>query len=287
MKSIQNKYLILILSCILVTSITVLGIGEIVVHSVIKNDSEVILKLQCEEKSLEIDHVLRGISQSVDQIASYAQEEMQNSQDFWTSETRLDDYMQRVRDVAVGVAENTDSAVSVYFRFNEELEIPTAGMFMTRETPDGTFTDHELTDISKYAKDDLEHVGWYYIPMETGKAVWMDPYVNRNIGVYMISYIVPIIEGDQIIALVGMDIGVELLYQAVAQVKVYDTGYAFLWGENGDLLYHKNYPEGMDASEFSEEVMELKELSDEALESDTQMYYQWEGCLSGLSRRNW
>ena len=55
-------------------------------------------------------------------------------------------------------------------------------------------------------RDDTEHVGWYYIPVKNGKATWMDPYLNSNVNVYMISYVVPIMIDNEAIGVVGMDI---------------------------------------------------------------------------------
>lgn len=58
-----------------------------------------------------------------------------------------------------------------------------------------------------YDPDDLEHVGWYYIPVKNGAPMWMDPYLNENINIYMISYIVPLFAEDGTsIGIVGMDI---------------------------------------------------------------------------------
>ena len=50
--------------------------------------------------------------------------------------------------------------------------------------------NNKITDISMYDKNDEEHVGWYYIPVENGKETWINPYFNKNMGVEMISYVI-------------------------------------------------------------------------------------------------
>ena len=57
----------------------------------------------------------------------------------------------------------------------------------TRDNSSGEFTKIEPTDFTMYEPDDLEHVGWYYIPVNNGKPTWMEPYLNSNINVYMVS----------------------------------------------------------------------------------------------------
>jgi len=71
---------------------------------------------------------------------------------------------------------------------------------------DAEFKSLTPTDFSSYDKDDLEHVGWYYIPVNNGKPTWMEPYLNSNINVYMISYVVPIVIDNVKVGIVGMDI---------------------------------------------------------------------------------
>lgn len=58
-----------------------------------------------------------------------------------------------------------------------------------------------------YDESDVEHVGWYYLPVQAKEAIWMSPYMNENINIYMISYVVPLFAEDGTsIGIVGMDI---------------------------------------------------------------------------------
>ena len=56
----------------------------------------------------------------------------------------------------------------------------------------------------------------------------MDPYLNSNINVYMVSYVVPIFKDGKSIGIVGMDIDFNKIQGIVENTKVYDSGYAFL-----------------------------------------------------------
>ena len=83
----------------------------------------------------------------------------------------------------------------------------------------------DLTDISQYDSDDMEHVGWYYQPIANGKETWINPYYNQNMDEEIISYVIPIIIDGNVIGIVGMDISTTLLYDHTKEVRVYENGY--------------------------------------------------------------
>ena len=71
--------------------------------------------------------------------------------------------------------------------------------------------------------------------------MWMEPYLNENINVYMISYVVPLYASNGTsIGIVGMDIDFSTLTDEVDGISIYDTGYAFLTNADGVLMHHKD-----------------------------------------------
>ena len=80
--------------------------------------------------------------------------------------------------------------MAFYYRINPELRDSVSGFFFTGY--DGNFSKVPNTNLNEFNEDDIEHVGWYYIPKNNGKATWLMPYKNLNVDIYMISYVVPI-----------------------------------------------------------------------------------------------
>jgi hypothetical protein len=66
----------------------------------------------------------------------------------------------------------------------------------------------------------------------------MEPYYNKNIDIYMTSYVVPLYKEEELIGIVGMDIDFSLIDDQVREIKAFDTGYAFLLSSEGDLYSH-------------------------------------------------
>lgn len=254
MKSIRTKMLCLLLGTVLIASILIGGIGVYTTGKVVRADSEQMMNTLCTEKVQGINMLLWDIEQSVNTVYHYADAQLTDVEKLWKDKDERNDYIEKVGAVLQNAAENTSCAIAVYFRLNPEYTAPTEGMFLAREEDDGPFLDQPMTDLSKYPPDDFEHVGWYYVPMERGTATWLEPYENYILGIKMISYIIPFYKDGVAIGIIGMDIDMKLLQENVSDISIYDTGYAFLTDAKGDIVYHKDYPEGTSKEELKEEL---------------------------------
>ena len=127
----------------------------------------------------------------------------------------------------------------MYFRLNPEVTGEgTSGFFWSRNEVNAPLTQQKITDLFAYDADDVEHVGWYYIPVQSGKAIWMEPYYNKNIDVEMISYVIPFYKGDKLVGVVGMDIDFSLFVNLAQQIQLYDTGRAQLVCLSNRTIYY-------------------------------------------------
>ena len=146
---------------------------------------------------------------------------------------------------------HTNGAVTAYLRYNPDYSNPTSGVFAQRQSVDSELQCLTPTDFSMYDESDVEHVGWYYLPVQAKKAIWMSPYMNENINIYMISYVVPLFAEDGTsIGIVGMDIDFSQITDLVDETKVYQSGYAFLTDASAAVMYHKNADEGTKLSDL-------------------------------------
>ena len=148
-------------------------------------------------------------------------------------------------------ANHTNGAVTAYLRYNPDYSNPTSGVFAQRQSVDSELQCLTPTDFSMYDESDVEHVGWYYLPVQAKEAIWMSPYMNENINIYMISYVVPLFAEDGTsIGIVGMDIDFSQITDLVDETKVYQSGYAFLTDASAAVMYHKNADEGTKLSDL-------------------------------------
>ena len=244
MRSIQTK-LILVISAILIVVVgSFLITSTVRTNAMLDNDSEQILLSAADYHANIIDDNFRSTEQSVGAIYNYALKRAQTYSSFFQDEAERDDYTYDISELGKSIAENTRGAMAVYLRYNPVDFGATSGFWYTINLSDSSWQPSVPTDMSLYSRDDLEHVGWYYIPVEAGIPMWMDPYFNANLGVDMISYIIPYYYEGYTVGIIGMDISMDLLKEAVSAVTVYESGRAFLITPEGDIIYHKDFPKG-------------------------------------------
>lgn len=257
MKSIQTKFITLILSCILLCSTVIGGAGIINAEKVVDKDTAQLMNYSCSEMASELDALLSRIEQSVKTLTDFTNEHLESVERLKNDETYLQDFTKQLESVAVNAANNTEGAVAVYVRYNPDFAPPTSGLLWSKTDLNGSFQQLVPTDFSKYSATDIEHVGWYYIPVKNGKASWLAPYSNENLNIHMISYVIPIYKANETIGVVGMDIDFTMIEDLVNNVRIYDNGYAFLTDENGYVMCHKTYPFGSQMSSVDKSLMPL------------------------------
>ncbi|MGN0552146.1 MAG: diguanylate cyclase [Oscillospiraceae bacterium] len=248
-RSIKTKIIsVVVLSFLCLTALlVVVSIWNI--SNVLDEDSSEIMELKCSESAQEISESLRNIEQSVNTMSSLSGSLLGDVDELFENNDRFEYYLGMMKEIGKNTIENTNGALAVYLRFNPDIK-DNAGFFLVKDSKIDEIVDTELTDIKAFDKDDLEHVGWYYIPIEAHQPVWMDPYYNQNIGYDMISYIIPMYHNGEPIGIIGMDIDVELIRDLCAEVKVYESGDAFMLDSNGNIVYGRGFPYGQQYLEF-------------------------------------
>lgn len=242
MKTLTAKIIALVTATALILSllIGVLSIGTS--RSITDRQSRENLLLMANEKARNIDIMLYAIEQSVDSLSELTLSTITDFSLFKSSDDYVDECTAALETAAITLAQNTQGARTIYVRYNPEIAYPTSGLFIVGEGND--FETTVPTDFSMYEPDDLAHVGWYYIPVNAGAPIWMDPYLNENIDVYMISYVVPIYINGESVGIVGMDIDFSVVEDIVNSIEVYNSGYAYLTNSSDDLLVHRKYSTG-------------------------------------------
>lgn len=217
------------------------------------------------------------MEQSVDTLSDIAMDQLDFSQ-FQNNDPYVTKYTDGLLNNFYKFSEHTDGAICSYIRYNPDFTNPTSGIFLTRPDTKSEFDSVVPTDFSMYEKDDLAHVGWYYIPVENKAPIWMDPYLNENINVYMISYVVPLYENGTSVGILGMDIDFSQITDYADKATVFETGYAFILNSEGNVLYHKDLEVGTDLSEYNEgELAAIKNFVTNSENRGSTLEYSYNG----------
>jgi len=234
--SIRTKIMHAIILCS-VTAVLVVGLISIYASSnILKKYSSDSAQLLAESNAKTLNETIGKIETSVNGLAISVLSMLDSVEKFQSSPAYVHDFQESLRTIAEQFGQNTDGAMSFYVRFNPEYTEPTSGLFYADTDGDGTIEPLVPTDFSKYDATDVEHVGWYYSPIQAQRPVWLDPYRNENIGVDMISYVVPLFKDGQTIGVVGMDIDFKLFTDIVNGIKPYEHSYGSLLNANQGFL---------------------------------------------------
>ncbi len=277
MKSIKIKIIIGIILCSLLTAaiISILVIAN--TTKVTRKDAIDAMNYRATAVTNDLDKKIECVEQSVNTLATIAMARMSTNR-FMKDPNYADSFTSWIVDDVNRFAEATEGAITCYVRYNPEYTNPVSGIFLTRDSLSDPFDSVTPTDFSMYDPSDLEHVGWYYLPVQNGAPLWMDPYLNSNINVYMISYVVPLYAEDGTsIGIVGMDIAFSELTNMVDDIKLYDSGYAFLTNGEGVILHHKSMENGTDLSTKDSSLSGFKSFLASSATSDTSLTYKLGG----------
>ena len=285
MKSIQTKFIIIILAGILLSSMIIGGAGVYSAQKVVNQDSEMIMNLLCSEKAKELDNFFGRVEQSVDIMASYAIDSLESPQKLQDEEYR-EQYNAEMQRLCVEIASYTEGALSVYMRYTPELSTDTAGFFWGTDSNGGEYEEFAVTDLSMYDPSDFERVGWYYVPIENGKPTWLEPYLNRNINQYIISYVIPMYQDDTLIGIVGIDIDFNMIIEQINKINPYRTGYAFLTDMNGTIMYHRELERGTDLQDAADDLIGIADELQKGDYSEELIAYRYKGKDMRLVHHN-
>ena len=237
MKSLQSKFLTIIVSGLFVMMLVVALIGLLTTNKILHDNADEMLDTKCQMEAQSIDGVLSGIKSSVKIIEKKTTSELMSASDLKDPDY-LKSFSKMMRASFENVAENTNGVCAYYLRFEPSLTNPTAGFFVSLDDV-GRFTDREPTPITDdpLRVEDVQHTKWFYEPYKAGKALWMAPYYHARTDDLMISYVAPIYKGESFIGVAGMDIYFSSLTSVVDEIEVFDNGYAYLTYADGNTVY--------------------------------------------------
>ncbi len=284
MRSIRARILAAVIVCTLLTSLICGGVSIINSRKTVYQDSQKEMQYACTNQAELLNAQMSRVEQSVNTAYNVALQQLTDVQAFKTDKAYVDAFNVIMDQMLYEIGGNTEGALTAYIRYNPEFTEPDSGVFWSRSSDAENFEALVPTDFSMYSPDDLEHVGWYYIPVKNGKPTWMDPYLNSNINVYMVSYVIPIVIDGESIGIIGMDIAFDKFTSTVENATVFETGSAFLADANGNIAYHKTIEAGTAVSQVDESGVMAGALADPSKEG-LPVNYTYQGELKDMCYR--
>lgn len=256
--SLKSKILLLIFVCTEIITIATAMVAFQTISNVLNKDIAQKMNYHCKTIALETDQRFLHIEDTVNNVSALVKDRISSPEAFKNEQYRKS-AVADINSFFRAIALNTIGIVSFYASFDPNLIGETDGFFYTMNKK-GLLEDTPLTDIRQYDKDDIEHVGWFYIPVQHERGIWMDPYLNKNVDRQMFSYVVPIFKSGTLIGIVGMDVDFKVLVESIERLTKTNNRYAFLKNAAGTVHYNLDYFDGTIRGDESIKILTNKEI---------------------------
>ena len=231
-KSIRTKFNLLTLCGIIIAVTASAVIGIVAIKRTGDEYAEQSLRLLCETGEKNLDYYFNSVEQSVTNVQAYVEADLTS-----LDEKELEAHLKRVRGFFQRTMSATNGALTYYYRIDPQASENVKGFWYTNLDGAG-FTEHEVTDITLYDTDDTSELVWFTVPKNTGKPIWLPPYVTDNLDVRVVSYNVPVYLEKKFVGVIGIEIDCTTMRNQVDNIRLYEQGYAFITDDSGNIVYH-------------------------------------------------
>ena len=261
--SIRVKLTAFTVGVILAAALCIVSVCYALFQGETDRKSVEVMRLIGQDTQNKLDEFFVSIEQSVTMVANEAMDSMDSmimvecgaagtyaahNERTKQQQDRLDDYLTRycskICETFGGVASHTLGSITYYYCINPEVSSSVHGFFYSRVGKAG-FVEQEPIDASLLDPDDSAHTAWYYTAVERGRPSWVGPFKADLLNEMEIcSYLVPIYSAGTLVGILGMDIPQDTLFDQVAAIRVYKTGFASLCDMEGRIYYHPELEPG-------------------------------------------
>ena len=105
MKTIRTKVVALVVICTIVSTLICGGLSLVGIMGVSNEDASQIMSMECKNNAEEINTTLSRVEQSVDTLASLAEQSLTDLEEFQTDPEYVEEYTEQIRPVALQFAE--------------------------------------------------------------------------------------------------------------------------------------------------------------------------------------
>ncbi|GAA0740420.1 methyl-accepting chemotaxis protein [Clostridium oceanicum] len=272
MKKISTKIVLSIISCTIVISILVGGLTLYGNRKILKEECENRILNMTEAKASTLDNTyikVESIAEDLEKssIALFDENKVKKDKKY------IDEYTKSLDPVIKNIISSKDKGMGAYVLVNPNFAYTEKASIVNYEdvNHNGKFEkleyDYKKADFKEENKDNK----WYFDLLKKRNGFWDKPHKDHN-GRIKISYQKPIYKGEILIGIVGVDMDFDQYKKMINNIKIYDTGYAFLLDDNSQFVVNKNHKMNEKLKDYNKDVYDkisskLKENSLGSFES--------------------
>ncbi|MDY5910723.1 MAG: methyl-accepting chemotaxis protein [Inconstantimicrobium porci] len=241
MKKIAHKIMLgIVLSC-LFTAVVLTSVINVINKQTIKTESESLMMQTAVNKAQVINEELSTTESYVNSLTMLIASTLK-AEDIEKNNDYAKTYLNTIKPYLEETINSEKQFLGVAVIINPELTQEADMMIFEKDTAGSV---KAITD--KFTKQDFvdgsPDMTWYYNPVNKKAAVWSDPHTDKSSDSIRMAYTRPIYSGNTLIGVVAIDLFFNDYKDMINNIKMYDTGYAFLVNNAGNYLVDKKYTE--------------------------------------------
>lgn len=237
MKSIQSKFLALIISGMLILAIAISAVSIVYISKILGDDSDIITESVANTESLRINDILETAEATSRIMENYVLSTIGGVDRLGDGEY-VESYSQVAKETFYAIVENYHDICAFYLRFDPLLTDATSGFFVKSMAGGKDFEDLNVTNLGDLKNAAYDDICWFIEPKNAGAPTWVKPHSSQTYAGERISYVIPLYKDRTFIGVVGVDIMFSAITEKVKGISVYDNGFAYLANADEKKIYY-------------------------------------------------
>lgn len=239
LKSIKFKFALSFVLLTLFISITLVVLSVYKSTQIVENEAYEKLNLYVGKNAEAFDSQIMSIEKNNQMLVDFITQSFDGSH-IKDQDAYIESYKKILSPVVQSMAQNNLTSKSAYVFFVPELTQNPKSVWYADLNFDQNVERQEEFPKSYFNGDRIEKE-WFYKPSDEGKSIWTNPYmgtVEADKTIQYTSFTSPVYIDGKLIAIVGTDFFINDITSVVSQIKLYETGYAYLMDDTFSVIIH-------------------------------------------------
>lgn len=237
MKKISSKIISAIIFCSLISSLSIGIVSILKSAEVTRKQSEYIVSDLAKVNSSELQNNIYKVENLTKNLESFVKATLDMNN---LNNDTLSKYEDFLDPTVKSLAEGTKDIVGLSIFFNPELTGKVYDIWYADTKDSGKFQLQASYSLDSFKEGNAD-MSWYYNPVKAKKAIWTEPYVDKDTKMSLMSYVTPVFVNDKLIAVIGCDVSFDKVKKNMLALKPFGDGYAFLIGESLNYITHSKF----------------------------------------------
>ncbi|MBR0598620.1 cache domain-containing protein [Sinanaerobacter chloroacetimidivorans] len=259
MKKISSRIIFTVIACSLITSLLVGWVSLTLSKKLLESEATERVQGLADKYANETSAIFENIQGLVTALSVT----INNSFDLDEFSKNPEEYHEWYKDyldpIIADMTQRTKRISGAYFTFDPSLTKGADEIWYywdedgTVKSLDATADGHFLDAFEGTVE---ENMLYYFQPIQNGKPGWTEPVEDPDLNTNIISYSEAVYVDGQLIGVAGCDLETANTIDLIEEMKVYDTGYAFLLNDQYKFMIHQRYTKNENLSEVEGGIFE-------------------------------